>query len=65
MVVQASNNGWDMPTVDTQQIFEYKTTFPSLMETRRFPFWAGLIKVKQDFLQFGTFKIKNDSQIRF
>jgi hypothetical protein len=28
-------------------------------------FWAGLMKVKQDFLCFGTFTIKNGSQIRF
>jgi hypothetical protein len=28
-------------TADTQQIFEYKTTFLSLLETRRFPFFGG------------------------
>jgi hypothetical protein len=27
-------------------------------------FWAGLMKVKQDFLRFGSFTIKNGSQIR-
>jgi hypothetical protein len=28
-------------------------------------FWAGLMKVKSDFLRFGTFTIKNGTQIRF
>jgi hypothetical protein len=28
-------------------------------------FWAGLMKVKQYFLRFGSFTIKNGSQIRF
>jgi hypothetical protein len=28
-------------------------------------FWAGLMKVKSDFLRFGTFLIKNGAQIRF
>jgi hypothetical protein len=28
-------------------------------------FWSGLIKVKQDFLLFGTFKIRNGSKVRF
>jgi hypothetical protein len=28
-------------------------------------FWPGLMKVKQDFLHFGSFTIKNGSQIRF
>jgi hypothetical protein len=28
-------------------------------------FWAGFMKVKNDFLKFGTFTIKDGSQIRF
>ncbi|WVZ75254.1 hypothetical protein U9M48_023328 [Paspalum notatum var. saurae] len=28
-------------------------------------FWSSLMKVKQNFLRFGTFKIKNGSQVRF
>jgi hypothetical protein len=28
-------------------------------------FWAGLMKVKHDFLRFGTFTIRNGSQVRF
>jgi hypothetical protein len=28
-------------------------------------FWARLMKVKQDFLRFGTFTIRNCSQVRF
>jgi hypothetical protein len=28
-------------------------------------FWASLMKIKQDFLHFGSFTIKNGSQIRF
>ena len=28
-------------------------------------FWANLMKVKNDFLKFGTFTIKNGSQVRF
>jgi hypothetical protein len=28
-------------------------------------FWASLMKIKQDFLQYRTFIIKNESQIRF
>jgi hypothetical protein len=28
-------------------------------------FWAGLMKVKNEFLKFGTFTIKDGSQIRF
>jgi hypothetical protein len=28
-------------------------------------FWAGLMKVKEDFLVGGTFKIKNGEQVRF
>lgn len=28
-------------------------------------FWAGLMKVKQDFFRFGTFTIRNGSQVRF
>ncbi len=28
-------------------------------------FWSSLMKVKQDFLRFGTFKINNGSQVRF
>jgi hypothetical protein len=28
-------------------------------------FWSGLMKVKQDFLRFGTFEIRNGSQVRF
>jgi hypothetical protein len=41
MAVQTSNNGWDMAIADTQQIFEYKTTFSSLLETTRFLFLGG------------------------
>jgi hypothetical protein len=28
-------------------------------------FWCSLMKVKQDFLRFGAFKIKNGSNVRF
>ena len=28
-------------------------------------FWSSLMKVKQDFLRFGTFKINNGTQVRF
>ncbi len=28
-------------------------------------FWSSLMKAKQDFLRFGTFKINNGSQVRF
>jgi hypothetical protein len=28
-------------------------------------FWSGLMKVKQDFLRFGIFEIRNGSQVRF
>jgi hypothetical protein len=28
-------------------------------------FWTGLMKVKQDILRFGTFTIRNGSQVRF
>jgi hypothetical protein len=41
MALQTSNNRWDVATTDTQQIFEYKTTFSSLLETRRFSFLGG------------------------
>jgi hypothetical protein len=39
-------------------------TLPSLLEIRDSNFWAGLMKVKQDFLRFGTFTIRNGSQVR-
>ena len=28
-------------------------------------FWTGLMKVKLDFLQWGSFRVENGSQIRF
>ena len=28
-------------------------------------FWASLMKAKQEFMRFGTFKISNGSQVRF
>ena len=28
-------------------------------------FWARLMKAKRDFLRFGTFKVKDGSQVRF
>ncbi|WVZ91642.1 hypothetical protein U9M48_037786 [Paspalum notatum var. saurae] len=28
-------------------------------------FWSGLLKAKQDFLRFGSFKVKDGSQVRF
>ena len=34
-------------------------------KTGDFHFWSSLMKVKQDFLRFGTFKIKNGSHVRF
>jgi len=30
-----------------------------------YSFWASLMKVKRDFLRFGTFIIKDGSQVRF
>jgi hypothetical protein len=38
MALQTSNNGRDVTTAHSQQIFECKTTFPSLLEIKRFPF---------------------------
>jgi hypothetical protein len=49
MALQTYNNGWDVATADTQQIFEYKITFPSLSETRRFPFFGWSNKSKTRF----------------
>jgi hypothetical protein len=54
-----------MATTNPQQIFKYKATFLGLLEVRRFPFLGWSNESEYDFLQFGTFIIKNGSQIRF
>jgi hypothetical protein len=37
MVIQTFYNRWDVITTDLQQVFEFKTTLSSILETRRFP----------------------------
>ena len=53
-----------------QQILrnKYLGTKPLVQVQRRSRdshFWASLMKVKSEFLKFGTFHIKNGSQVRF
>jgi hypothetical protein len=58
MGLQTYNNGWDMTTTDTQQIFEYKTTFPSLLEIRRFKFLGGPNESETGFPRVWNFHSK-------
>jgi hypothetical protein len=65
MAIQTSYNRWDVATADSQKIFEPKPLSQAFWKPGDSHFWTSLMKVKQDFLPFGTFTIKNGSQIRF
>ena len=62
MVVQAADNGWDLATNIQEQVVRLKAAIPSFFcESGDSHFGGRLMKVKQDFLQFGSFVIIDGS----
>jgi hypothetical protein len=59
MALQATYNRWYLATNFTKQVHELQNPYGDSY------FLASLMKVKNNFLQFGTFTVKNGEHIRF